>query len=165
MNSAAVSTPSIRTSTETPFQVVSSFDHLVTQWMSLVTISDGSAANSFHVQRFGWSISPSIEKVHWSRLTRGVGRARRHARTGRGVPALDFEPSRDEPHQALSIAQGAAARRPPHSWLELDGDDAKRGCAGRQGEGRSGQLVQRAAVDRETADRIERRVDDVEPGA
>src|SRR6266699_2442704 len=77
MNSAAVSTPCIRTSTETPFQVVSSFDHLVTQWMSLVTISDGSAANSLHVQRFGSSISPSIEKVHWSRLTRGVGPADR----------------------------------------------------------------------------------------
>src|SRR3989475_2630284 len=75
MNTASVSTPSSRTSTETPFQEVSSFDHLVTQWMSLITVSDGSAASSFHVQRLGSSISPSMEKVHWSRLTRGVGPA------------------------------------------------------------------------------------------
>src|SRR5438874_1932524 len=77
VNSAAVSTPSIRVSIDTPFQVVSSFDHFVTQWMSFVTVSDGRASNSFHVQRFGSSISPSMEKVHWSRLARGVGPADR----------------------------------------------------------------------------------------
>ena len=38
-------------STETPFHVVSSFDHLVTQWMSTVTSSLGRARNSSHVQR------------------------------------------------------------------------------------------------------------------
>src|SRR5207253_3766518 len=82
VNSAAVSIPSIRTSTETPFQVVSIFDHLVTQWMSLVTVSDGRVAHSFHAQRFGSSISPSMEKVHCARLTRGVGPA---DRTGKSV--------------------------------------------------------------------------------
>src|SRR2546423_466543 len=75
LNSAAVSTPSIKTSTETPFQGVSSFDHLVTQWMSLVRVSAGKAASSFQVQRFGSSTSPSMEKLHWSRLTLGVGPA------------------------------------------------------------------------------------------
>ena len=77
-----MSTPSINVSTDTPFQVVSSFDHLVTQWMSLVTVSDARAENSFHVQRLGSSISPSIVKVHWSRFTRGVGPA---DRTGKSV--------------------------------------------------------------------------------
>ena len=38
-----VSTPSSSVSTETPSQTVSSFDHLVTQWMSTVTSSLGSA--------------------------------------------------------------------------------------------------------------------------
>src|SRR5437763_17150011 len=75
VNSAAVSTPSIRVSIDTPFQLVSSFDHFVTQWMSVVTGSDARARNSFHVQRLGSPISPSMQKVHWSRLTRGVGPA------------------------------------------------------------------------------------------
>src|SRR5207247_3903688 len=81
-NSAAVSTPSINVSTPTPFQVVSSFDHLVTQWMSFVTVSVGRAWNSFQVQRLGSSISPSMENVHWSTSTRGVGPA---DRTGKSV--------------------------------------------------------------------------------
>ena len=41
--SASVSTPSSSVSTETPVQLVSSFDHLVTQWMSTVNVSAGSA--------------------------------------------------------------------------------------------------------------------------
>src|SRR3989442_3476173 len=77
MYSAAVSTPSINVSSETPFHVVSNFDHFVTQWMSLVTVSDGRARSSFHVQRLGSSISPSIENDHWSRFGRGVGPAER----------------------------------------------------------------------------------------
>ena len=43
--------PSSSVSTETPSQTVSSFDHLVTQWMSTVISSLGSARNSSHVQR------------------------------------------------------------------------------------------------------------------
>src|SRR5437899_6166482 len=75
MYSAAVSTPSSRVSIDTPFHVVSNLDHFVTQWMSVVTVSDGRARNSVQVQRFGSSISPSIEKLHWSRDTLGVGPA------------------------------------------------------------------------------------------
>src|SRR2546427_5799243 len=77
MYSAAVSTPSINVSSETPFQFLSTFDHFVTQWMSLVPVSDGRARSSFHVQRLGSSISPSIENDHWSRFGRGVGPAER----------------------------------------------------------------------------------------
>src|SRR5712692_9209564 len=95
--SAAVSMPSISVSTETPFHVVSSFDHLVTQWMSLVTVSDGRAANSFQVQRFGSSISPSIVKVHWSRFTRGVGPAES---TGKSVTT--YWPGGTRPVTAVS---------------------------------------------------------------
>src|SRR5438094_4731665 len=43
--------------------------------MSLVRVSVGSAAKCFQVHRFGASITPSMEKVHCSRLTRGVGPA------------------------------------------------------------------------------------------
>src|ERR1700676_1042211 len=40
--------PAKSVSTATPLQLVSSFDHLVTQWISTVTVCDGSAVNSFH---------------------------------------------------------------------------------------------------------------------
>ena len=43
------STPSSSTSTDTPVHVVSSFDHFVTQWMSTVNVSVGSARNSSQV--------------------------------------------------------------------------------------------------------------------
>src|SRR5215510_1357192 len=43
------STPASSVSTETPRQVVSSFDHLVTQWMSTVGVSLGSARSSFQL--------------------------------------------------------------------------------------------------------------------
>src|SRR5438445_8865774 len=93
VNSAAVSIPSISVSTETPFHTVSSFDHLVTQWMSLVTVSEGNAGNSFQVHRFGSSISPWIVNVHWSRFTRGVGPAES---TGKSVTT--YCPGRSEGH-------------------------------------------------------------------
>src|ERR1051326_3775258 len=75
--SAAVSTPSINVSTDTPFQAVSSLVHLVTQWMSTVMLSAGRALNCSHVQVFGWSISPLMVNVHFARSTRGVGPADR----------------------------------------------------------------------------------------
>src|SRR4029077_16050052 len=62
--SAAVSTPSSSVSTETPSHVVSSFDHLVTQWMSRVTVSLGNARISSQLQRFSLSTSPSMENDH-----------------------------------------------------------------------------------------------------
>src|SRR5829696_6749590 len=73
--SAAVSTPSSNVSTETPSHLVSSLDHLVTQWMSLVISSEGSPINSSHVHFLGSSTSPTTEKSHSSREVRGVGPA------------------------------------------------------------------------------------------
>src|ERR687886_2872355 len=75
MYSAAVSTPSSNMSTETPSHLVSSLDHLVTQWMSLVISSEGSCLNSSHVHFLGSSISPTMEKSHSSSGVRGVGPA------------------------------------------------------------------------------------------
>src|ERR687898_3416768 len=77
MYSAAVSTSSSRVSTETPSQLVPSFDHLVTQWMSVVISSEGSARNSSQVHLLGSSISPTMEKSHSSRGVWGVGPAER----------------------------------------------------------------------------------------
>src|SRR5215203_4116078 len=75
--SAAVSIPSSSVSTETPSHLVSSFDHLVTQWMSRVISSEGSARNSSQDHLFGSSSSPTTEKSHSSRGVRGVGPAER----------------------------------------------------------------------------------------
>src|SRR5919199_1705363 len=77
MYSAAVSTPSSKVSTETPSHLVSSLDHLVTQWMSLVISSEGSWLNSSHVHLLGSSTSPTMEKSHSSSGVCGVGPAER----------------------------------------------------------------------------------------
>jgi hypothetical protein len=42
---------------------MSSFDHFVTQWMSVVIVSEGSAANSSHRHDTGSSTGPRIEKL------------------------------------------------------------------------------------------------------
>src|SRR4051794_19058082 len=60
---------------ETPVQVVPSLDHLVTQWMSTVTVSEGSAVNSSHVHDTGSSTAPLIKKLHSSSGVCGVGPA------------------------------------------------------------------------------------------
>src|SRR5215208_3824676 len=60
---------------ETPSHLVPSFDHLVTQWMSLVISSEGSWLNSSQVHLLGSSISPTMEKSHSSIGVRGVGPA------------------------------------------------------------------------------------------
>src|SRR5215831_16326802 len=73
--SADVSIPSRSVSTETPCQRVSSFDHLVTQWMSRVISSLGRARNSSQDQTRGSSSSPTIEKSHSSSDAWGVGPA------------------------------------------------------------------------------------------
>src|SRR5437763_9844312 len=86
----------------------------------------------------------------------------RQTRARSGIAAPSLEPARDETHQAMSIAHGAAARRPPHRGLLLDGDDSKWCGTYRQGEWRSGKLGQRAPAHREGADGIECRVDDVD---
>src|SRR5215210_943730 len=77
MYSAAVSIPSSKISTETPSHLVPSFDHLVTQCMSLVISSVGSCLNSSHVHRLGSSTSPTMEKSQFFRGVRGVGPAER----------------------------------------------------------------------------------------
>src|SRR5829696_6217653 len=55
--------------------MVPSLDHLVTQWMSLVNSSEGSARNPSHVHFLGSSSSPTMEKSHSFRRVRGVGPA------------------------------------------------------------------------------------------
>src|SRR4029453_16631745 len=54
-----------------------SFDHLVTQWMSTVTVSDGNARNSSQVQDTGASTAPRIGNVPSSSGVCGVGPAER----------------------------------------------------------------------------------------
>src|SRR3954471_12001726 len=60
---------------ETPVQVVPSLDHLVTQWMSTVTVSEGSAMNSAHGHDTGSSTAPLTRKLHSSSGVCGVGPA------------------------------------------------------------------------------------------
>src|SRR6476620_5087188 len=75
MYSALVSTPSSSVSTETPVHVVSSFDHLVTQWMSTVVVCDGRLLNSSQVHVTGASTAPRRVNVHSSSGVCGVGPA------------------------------------------------------------------------------------------
>src|SRR5919198_2549941 len=51
-------------STDTPSHVVSNLDHFVTQWMSTVGDSRGSAWNSSHDQRTERPSGPRIVKSH-----------------------------------------------------------------------------------------------------
>src|SRR6476646_2143850 len=73
--SASVSTPSRNVSTDTPFHVVSSFDHFVTQWMSTVNVSAGSCTNSSQGHDTGSSTAPCTVKLHSSSGVGGVGPA------------------------------------------------------------------------------------------
>src|SRR5262249_52327277 len=95
--------------TETPSQSVSSFDHLVTQWMSTVIFSLGSARNSSHVQRCSSSTSPVIVKSHWSSGGCGVGPA---DRTGKSF--VTYWPGGSRP-------RGASSRRRPLKPREMIG--------------------------------------------
>ena len=70
-------TCSSRVSTETPAQRVSNFDQLVTQWMSTVTSSRGSAWNSGQDHRAPCSTWPWMRKSQRSRSARGVAPADR----------------------------------------------------------------------------------------
>jgi hypothetical protein len=56
---------------------VSSFDHLVTQWMSTVGGSLGSARNSSQLHEIGWSTAPRISNAHSVSGVCGVGPADR----------------------------------------------------------------------------------------
>jgi hypothetical protein len=69
-------------STDTPVQVLSSLDHLVTQWMSTVTVFRGSATNSSHGHDTGSSTAPLIVKLHSSSGVGGVGPAGSTGKSG-----------------------------------------------------------------------------------
>src|SRR5215218_396590 len=107
---AAVSTPSSRRSTDTPSHVVPSFDHLVTQWMSLVISSEGNARNSSHDHALGSSTSPSIVRLHSARGVRGVGPADRT-----GKPSTRYWPGgiRTSPSGCLRRPRKPREMNPP----------------------------------------------------
>ena len=73
--SALVSTPSSSVSSETPVQTVSSFDHFVTQWMSTVTVSLGSAGTRPRSTRPARRPRRGSTKLHSSSGVCGVGPA------------------------------------------------------------------------------------------
>ena len=54
---------------------MSSFDHFVTQWMSTVGASAGSASSSSQVHETGSSTAPEMLNVHASSGVCGVGPA------------------------------------------------------------------------------------------
>ena len=70
-------------STLTPANVVSSFDQVVTQWMSPKYVDPGSAWISRQVQVVGVSTSPSTVMVHFSATRCGVTSA---VRVGQSDP-------------------------------------------------------------------------------
>src|SRR5690606_32702201 len=74
-NPPDVSKSASSTSRDTPSHVVSSLDHLVTQWMSTVTFSDGSDWNSSKFQVLAVPSRSLAVNDHVSRGMRGVGPA------------------------------------------------------------------------------------------
>ena len=74
---------SSRTSTLTPLNVTSNFDHVVTQWMSPVYADRGSAWIWSQVHVVGRSTRPSTVIVHVAVSTRGVTSA---VSTGQPAP-------------------------------------------------------------------------------
>src|SRR6266571_1259230 len=129
--------PSSSASTDTPSQVVSSFDHLVTQWMSRVTDSVGSARISSHVHVLSGSTAPRTEKLHSSSGVCGVGPAestgkssttywpggtRSGGASSRLRPlkpreTIGMRPPFGVPHHALVIDQQAARLLPIHFFF------------------------------------------------
>jgi hypothetical protein len=73
-----------RVSTETPRNVMSNFDHVVTQWMAPSYVDGARACSSSHVHVVGRSTSPSIRNVHVAVSRRGVTSA---LSTGHWSPA------------------------------------------------------------------------------
>jgi hypothetical protein len=107
-NFASVVTCCRRVSIGTPDQCVSNFDQLVTQWMSTVISSCGSAENCCHVQRCSVSTWPWMAKFHRSRSDRGVGPA---DKTGKPSP-VSYCPGGSLP--------GGAVRRRPANPREMN---------------------------------------------
>src|SRR5262249_27581135 len=74
---ASVFTPAKSISSETPSQVVPSFDHRVTQCRSVVNVSAGRLRNDLQSHRRRTSVPSSIVSSHFSSDTCGVGPAER----------------------------------------------------------------------------------------
>src|SRR5215813_8605999 len=74
-NSASVLTSLNNVSSDTPSQVVPSFVHRVTQWISTVMVSVGKSRNDFQFHRRSTSVPSSIVNSHLSSATCGVGPA------------------------------------------------------------------------------------------
>src|SRR5205085_1857688 len=98
------SDPSSSRSTGTPRHSVSNFDHLVTQWMSRVTTSLGSARNSSQVHERASPTAPATVKLHSSSGVCGVGPAES---TGKSLVAYWPGGSRD------GSTSGCRRRRKP----------------------------------------------------
>ena len=86
-------------SIETPVQVVSSFVHCVTQWMSTVGVSRGSASSSSHVHETSRSTAPRTVKLQSTAASGGVGPT---ASTGKS--GVSYWPG--------GSREGSAGRRP-----------------------------------------------------
>src|SRR5438067_13570148 len=117
---ALVSTPPSSLSSETPVHSVSSFDHLVTQWMSTVTVSLGRARSSSQLHETGLSTAPRISKLHDSSGWCGVGPAESTGKSSvtycTGRTRASSTPSRLfpwKPREIIRLAPGKCATRPP----------------------------------------------------
>src|SRR5580692_404731 len=144
---AFVSTPSSSVSRETPCQWVPSLDHWVTQWMSVVMSSSGSAVNCFQFQRVVPPVSVVTVNVQVARLTCGVGPAWRTGKPrSRYWPGGSLGSSRRRPVKPRVMTLMWC---PPRSSVELRppvaGDAAARAghrllprVVVRGGEGRAG---------------------------
>src|SRR5580692_1211253 len=139
---AFVSMPSSSVSRETPRQWVPSLDHWVTQWMSAVMSSAGSAVNCCQSQRVVPPVSVVTVKFQVAWLTCGVGPAWRTGNPrsrywpGGSLGSSRLRPTKPRdttltgsPVQLRSPVGGDAARRAGHGLL--------RGVALRAGQDRA----------------------------
>ena len=104
--------PSSSVSTETPRQRVPSLDHWVTQWMSTVTSSAGSAVNCCQSQRVVSPASVVTVNDQVAVFTGGVGAGLQH-----GEAVLEVLAGRQL--DAAVAAAAAEAARIPRSRVEL----------------------------------------------
>ena len=112
--------PSSSVSRETPRQRVPSLDHWVTQWMSVVMSSAGSAVNCFQSHLVVSPVSVVTVNVQVAVLTGGVGPAWRTGKPcsrywpggsfGRPAVASGREAARDDVHELSFVRQSAGTR-------------------------------------------------------
>src|SRR4051794_4757102 len=128
---ASVSTAARRVSSDTPVHVVPSFDHFVTQWMSVVTVSDGSSRNSSHGQDTGSATAPLIVKLHSSRGVRGVGPADRTGKSlttywpggTRSGSTCGRRPRKPREIGGMTVLLSDHSRFPAAPWIATGADD------------------------------------------